>query len=247
MFQMLRDRVAIVTGAARGIGLEITRLLLAHGARVALVDIHSGPLGQTAALLGEAAADFPVDVADAGAVSQLVQDVVDRFGCVEILINNAAINPITPWDEICPEEWERVFAVNVRGPYLLMRAVAPAMQRQGWGRIINIASIAGKQGGPNSGIHYCASKAALMDMTRYLARQVGRDGITVNSVAPGIVDTDMTASWPLVVKAAWNERNPIPRLAQPLDIARAVLFLASDLAEYITGETLDVNGGALMD
>lgn len=244
---MLEGRVAIVTGAAQGIGLEIARLLVTNHARVAFVDIHPDPLWKEAATLGKAAAPFPADVSDAVAVEELVQQVTDRFGRIDILVNNAAINPATQWDQISLPEWDRVFAVNVQGPYLLMRAVVPVMRRGRWGRIINIGSIAGKQGGPSSGMHYCASKAAIMDLSRYLARRVGTDGITVNSVAPGIVDTAMTAGWPVEVKDAWITRNPIPRLAGPLDIARAVLFLASDLAEYITGETLDVNGGALMD
>ncbi len=244
---MLEGRVALVTGAARGIGLEISRLLIANHARVALVDVQSDLLEALAAALGEGAASFSADISDAVAVEELVQQVTDRFGKIDILVNNAAINPITQWDQVDLSEWDRVFAVNVRGPYLLMRAVVPVMRRTRWGRIINIGSIAGKQGGPNSGIHYCASKAAVMDLSRFLARRVGVDGITVNSIAPGVVDTAMTSQWPDEVKEAWTARNPIPRLARPLDIARAVLFLASECAEYVTGETLDVNGGALMD
>jgi 3-oxoacyl-[acyl-carrier protein] reductase len=244
---MLEGRVALVTGAARGIGLEISRLLIANHARVALVDLQSDLLAASAAALGEPAALFSADISDAVAVEELVQQVTDRFGRIDVLVNNAAINPTTQWDQINMSEWDRVFAVNVRGPYLLMRAAVPVMRRSGWGRIINIGSIAGKQGGPNSGIHYCASKAAIMDLSRFLARRVGVDGITVNSIAPGVVGTAMTSEWPVEVKEAWTAMNPIPRLARPLDIARAVLFLASDWAEYITGETLDVNGGALMD
>ena len=244
---MLEGRVAIVTGAARGIGLEIARLLTANHARVALVDVDSPAVWKESAPLGERAVPFCADVSDAAAVDLLVEQIRERFGRIDILVNNAAINPTTPWDQIDLSEWHRVFAVNLQGPYLLMRAVVPIMQRSRWGRIINIGSIAGKQGGPSSGMHYCASKAAIMDLSRYLARKIGKDGITVNSVAPGVVATAMTEGWPAAVKDSWIARNPIPRLAGPLDIARAVLFLASDLAEYITGETLDVNGGALMD
>ncbi len=244
---MLLGRVALVTGAVQGIGLEISRLLIANRARVAMVDLQSDLLGAAAAAIGESAASFPADLADVVAIEDLVRQVADRFGRIDILVNNAAINPTTQWDQINMPEWDHVFAVNVRGPYLLMRAVVPVMRRSRWGRIINIGSIAGKQGGPNSGMHYCASKAAVMDLSRFLARRVGADGITVNSIAPGVVDTAMTSEWPVEVKQAWTAMNPIPRLARPLDIARAVLFLASEWAEYITGETLDVNGGALMD
>ncbi|HQW19939.1 MAG TPA: SDR family NAD(P)-dependent oxidoreductase [Rhodocyclaceae bacterium] len=244
---MLDGRVALVTGAARGIGLEISRLLIANHCRVALVDVESNSLEESALALGKGAVPFVADISDAPAVEELVRQVTDLFGRIDILVNNAAINPTTQWDAIGLSEWDRVFAVNVRGPYLLMRAVVPVMRRSRWGRIISIGSIAGKQGGPNSGMHYCASKAAVMDLSRFLARRVGGDGITVNAIAPGVVDTVMTSGWPVEVKNEWIARNPIPRLAKPLDIAGAVLFLASEWAEYVTGETLDVNGGALMD
>lgn len=247
----LEGRVALVTGAGRGIGRVISLTLASNGVRIAAVDINGDLLRSLKQELqdkGSMALTFVADVSQRPQVEATVKSCIDAMGRLDILVNNAGINFLTPqWQAIPENEWDKVFAVNVKGPYFFISAVSEPMKRQGWGRIINIGSIAGKVGGPTSGVHYCASKAALMCLTKNFARLLAPFGITVNAVAPGLIDTEMTHGWPEESKTRYLEGTPLRRLGRPEDIAGAVLYLASELAAYVTGEVVDVNGGQLMD
>ncbi len=247
----IQDRVAMVTGAGRGIGRAICLALASCGAKIAAVDVDPISLSSIEKELkarGSRGPIFAADISRRLEVETIVDDCVQAMGRLDILVNNAGINFLTPQWEMIPEnEWDQVFAVNVKGPYFCIRAASKPMRHQGWGRIINIGSIAGKVGGPTSGIHYCASKAALMCLTKNFARLLAPFGITVNAVAPGLIDTEMTVGWPEHSKVRYIENTPLGRLGHPDDVAGAVVYLASELASYVTGEILDVNGGNLMD
>jgi 3-oxoacyl-[acyl-carrier protein] reductase len=199
-----------------------------------------------AAIPGQALA-FPMDVTRRAQIDAVVQDVLDRWGTLDILVNNAGIYEVLPVEEITEAQWDRVLAVNLKGAFLCCQAVIPIMKRQGAGRIVNIASSAGKTGGTLAGAHYSVSKAGLICLAKQLARELGPHGITVNAVAPGRIDTPMIQAVPEAENEVFRQRTPLGRLGTAEDVANAVLFLASDEASFITGEILDVNGGLLID
>jgi 3-oxoacyl-[acyl-carrier protein] reductase len=246
----LKDKVAIVTGAGRGIGLGIALAFARAGARVALCDIDSSllddALAEIKAVGGEGLA-FHMDVTRKEQIYDVVQDVLDRWGAIDILVNNAGIYEVLPVEEITEMQWDRLLAVNLKGAFLCCQAVIPHMKRRGSGRIVSIASSAGKTGGTLAGAHYSVSKAGLICLAKQLARELGPHGITVNAVAPGRIDTPMIHSVPEEENEAFRQRTPLGRLGTPEDVANAVLFLASDEASFITGEIVDVNGGLLID
>lgn len=246
----LSGQVAVITGASRGLGRAMAEQFHLAGAAVAL-------LARTAAALDVAAAEiaalrdapdeiaaFAVNVADEAQVNRTVAAILERWGRIDILVNNAGLISAGSYADIDAAEWQRVLAANLTGAYFCARAVAPAMQAQGYGRIINIASISAQTGGVSGGVHYAASKGGLLAMTKTLARDLGPWGITVNSIAPGQIDTRpelLTAE----ARARLVAQIPLGRLGDPKDIANTALFLASPMAAYITGTTLDVNGGLL--
>ncbi|MFB0547003.1 MAG: 3-oxoacyl-ACP reductase family protein [Anaerolineae bacterium] len=197
--------------------------------------------------LGVEALAIQVDVANRHSVQCMVEAAMERFGCVDILVNNAGICPLRSFEEISEEEWDRVLDVNLKGAFLCSQAVIKILRCNGWGRIINIASVAGKMGGVRVGVHYAASKGGMIALTLCLARQYAPYGITVNAIAPATVATGMIKDWPEEAKHKLVASIPLGRLGQPEDVAAAVVFLASDGASFITGEVLDVNGGFLMD
>lgn len=246
----LEDKVAIVTGAGRGIGLGVARAFAREGARVALCDIDaellSGALAEIESVGGEALV-FAMDVTDRMQIHTVVQDVLERWGAIDILVNNAGIYEVLPVEEITEEQWDRLLAVNLKGAFLCCQAVIPAMKSQGRGRIINIASSAGKTGGLLAGAHYSVSKAGLMCLAKQLARELGPHGITVNAVAPGRIDTPMIRIATDEENEAFRLQTPLRRLGTAEDVANAVLFLASEEASFVTGEIMDVNGGLLID
>jgi 3-oxoacyl-[acyl-carrier protein] reductase len=246
----LHDRVALITGAARGIGLGIARVFAREGARLALIDLDAAGVQQAQAQVeaegGEALA-FPLDVTDGAGGRAVIADLLARWGRVDILVNNAGIYEILPFEEIDEARWDRVMAVNLKGAFLCSQAVVAPMKAQGWGRIINVASSAGKTGGTLAGAHYSVSKAGLICLTKQLARELGPHGITVNAVAPGRIDTPMIQAATEAENEEFRRRTPLGRLGTPEDVAAAVLFLASEEASFITGEILDVNGGLLID
>lgn len=245
-----KDRVVLVTGAGRGIG-ETTALLFSERRnRVIVADIAGERAEKVAAearARGAEAIAIPLDVASGRQVKEGVGLILERYGRIDVVVNNAGVNNITPIEEITEAEWDRVFAVNAKGVFLVCQAVMATMKAHRWGRIINIGSSAGKVGGPVSPAHYSASKAAVMCFSRSLARVMAPFGVTVNAIAPGVVDTDMAQLLPAEVRQRALGAIPLGRMGSATDIAHACLYLASEEAAYITGETLNVNGGTVMD
>jgi len=239
-----------VTGAGRGIGLGIALAFARQGAWVALCDIEASllddALTQVESLGGRGLA-CPMDVTQKGQIDAVIRQVVDHWGAVDILVNNAGIYEVLPAEEISEAQWDRVLGVNLKGAFLCCQAVIPWMKAQSSGRIINIASSAGKTGGMLAGAHYSVSKAGLICLAKQLARELGPYGITVNAIAPGRIDTPMIQSVSEAENEAFRQRTPLGRLGTPGDIAAAAVFLASDEASFITGEIMDVNGGLLID
>jgi NAD(P)-dependent dehydrogenase (short-subunit alcohol dehydrogenase family) len=245
----LTGQVALVTGASRGIGWAIAELFAQAGARVALLARAPERLEQAAAALqaqqgASGVLAIPADVAREAQVNAAVQQVIDTWGQLDILVNNAGLIHFGPIDGIAPAEWEQVLAANLTGAYLCSRAAAPAMRRQGRGRIINIASISGQTGGVSGGVDYAASKGGLIAFTKALARDLAPHGVTVNAIAPGQIDADPQLLSP-EARQRVIDMVPLGRLGEPREVAYAALFLASPMATYITGATLDVNGGIL--
>jgi NAD(P)-dependent dehydrogenase (short-subunit alcohol dehydrogenase family) len=245
----LEGKVAIVTGAAQGLGLEIALELARRGAITILTDIQAeklGKAGEALAAIDKRSLSLPLDVSSKEQWVEVAETVVKRFGSIDILVNNAGIFTVKPFEEIPEAEWDRVFAVNVKGVLFGCQAVSPVMRRQKSGRVISLASQAGKTGGLLVGAHYSASKAAVICMTKSFAAALAPDNITVNAVAPGMIKTDFLQGVPGIENLF--SRIPIGKgPGEASDVAKAVAFLASEDARYITGEILDVNGGLLMD
>jgi 3-oxoacyl-[acyl-carrier protein] reductase len=246
----LKDRVGIVTGAARGIGKAIALAFLREGAKVALVDADKKKLevltNEIEKEKGEVIA-IPCDITKSLEVKVMVDQVRNAFGRIDILVNNAGIIRRGTIETVTEEDWDRVIEVNLKGTFNCCKAVAGIMKQQGYGKIINISSIAGKMGDITSAPGYGPSKAGIDALTKTLARQLAQYGINVNAVAPHAIETEMSAQWSDERRKEIVASIPLGRLGKPEDVANAVLFLASDEASFITGEILDVNGGALMD
>ena len=237
-----KDRVAIVTGSAQGIGKAIAEKLAAEGAAVVLADLNEAGAKEVAAHLPKAIA-IRTDVSDEASVKAMVQAAVDAFGKFDILVNNAAIVPFTPWDEIDFREWRRIMAVNLDGTFLTNRHASDEMRKAGYGRIVNICSNVVVAGTPNLA-HYVASKGGVFGFTRALATELGKHGVTVNSVAPGLTETEGTVVSPHAQAFDFVQMlQAIPRRAFAKDIAPAVSFLASEEAGWVTGQMLVVDGG----
>jgi 2-hydroxycyclohexanecarboxyl-CoA dehydrogenase len=252
----LDGRVALVTGAgsARGIGRAVAGTLAAAGARVALADLDGEGARRNAEELGAGAIGLAVDVTDAASVDGAAAAVRGRLGPVDVLVCSAGISRATPIWDIGMEEFDRVMAINVRGTFACLRAALPDMRERGWGRVIMLGSQAGKQGGGVFGAaHYACSKAALRGLCQGAARELGQFGITCNVIAPGMIDTDImvaggaTAEQVGRIAERVTASVPVRRVGRTADIAAAALYLASEEAGYVTGEVLDVNGGAYFD
>ena len=240
-------RVAIVTGAWRGLGRAAAERLHERGASVAVNVRDSARAGELARAIGERALAVPGDVAAAGVPEEIVRRTLERFGRVDIVVNNAAHARSTRFPDLSAEEFRTALEVNLIAPFLLTKAVLPAMKAQGYGRIINISSSGGRQVSTLGGAHYTASKAGLLGLTRAAAKELGKFGITVNAVCPGMIDTELThenASGELLELLAAT--YPVPRLGTSLEVADLICFAASEAAGYITGASFDINGGDLM-
>jgi pyridoxal 4-dehydrogenase len=241
MKMKLEGRVAIVTGAGQGIGRAIAEKLRAEGASVVVADKNSETAAKTAAEIGGTA--HVTDVSDPDQVSALVTAAAGQFGQIDILVNDAAIVPFVPWEELDFAEWRRVMSVNIDGVFLMCKAVYPHMKQAGYGRIVNIASNVVTAGTPNMA-HYVSSKGAVFAFTRSLATEVGAHGITVNAVAPGLTASEGVMASPHAEAFDFVvSLQSIPRRAVPADIAPAVAFLASEEAHWITGQMLTADGG----
>lgn len=244
----LLGRRAAVTGAASGIGRGIAMAFAHEGARVAVLDRDRLAAERVAAEIiaagGEAIA-LACDVADEASVEAAFAELRAAFGAVDILVNNAGVLRDVPFEDMTIEEWDRVLGVNLRGAFLCTRQVVPAMKAQGWGRIINTASQLAHKGAAEL-THYVASKAGLIGFTKALAHELARDGITVNAIAPGIIETPMSANVPPDVKARVAEKLPIGRFGRVEEITGAAVLLASDEGSYFVGTTVNVNGGDVM-
>ena len=245
----LSERVALVTGASRGIGRAIALALAAEGAAVAVNYARSRDAAEAVVAeireRGGRAEAFQADVSDGDAAEALVGAVEERLGPVDILVNNAGITRDGLLVRMSPESWDEVIATNLTAAYRTTRAVLRGMLRRRYGRIINIASVSGLTGNPGQA-NYAAAKAGLIGFTKTLAREVGSRGITVNAVAPGVIETDMTAALGEEWKRRMLDQIALGRFGTADDVAGAVVFLASDAASYITGQTLVVDGGLTM-
>ena len=243
-------KVAIVTGAGQGMGRAVAERLAAGGARLAVNDVNADGAERTASALRENGVEATAvagSVTAASDVTAMVEATLRRYGALHILVNNAGVLRPTKVIDIKEDEWDFVVGVNLKGTYLCSRAVLPAMRESGWGRIVNFSSTAGKNVSTVGGAHYTAAKAGVLGFTRHLAKEEAGNGITVNSVCPGLIDTEMVRTTIDEAKArAYAESFPIQRLGQPSEVAELVAFLASDRAAYITGASLDINGGDLM-
>ena len=240
-------RVAIVTGAARGLGRAVAVRLRERGASVA-VNVRGKERAQrVASEIGEDVLAVEGDIAADGIPDAIVGQTFDRFGRIDILINNAALPLTTRFERISAEEWRRAMEVNLTAPFLLIQAVLPHMKRQRYGRVVNISSTGGRMVSTLGGAHYTSSKTGLLGLTRAAAKELGPYGITVNAVCPGMIDTELTresASGELLERLARD--YPVPRLGTAVEVADLICFAASERAGYITGASLDINGGDLM-
>ena len=240
-------RVALVTGASRGLGRAAARRLHERGAAVAVHVRDAARAQSVAAGLGERAFGVAGDLELEGVPGALVERTLERFGRLDILVNNAALPPTTRFESISADEWRRTFEVNLTAPFLLMRAALPAMKAQGYGRIVNVSSTAGRMVSTLGGAHYTASKTGLLGLTRAAAKELGVHGITVNAVCPGMIDTELTRESASPERLEQLARGfPVPRLGTALEVADLICFAASEAAGYITGAALDINGGDLM-
>ena len=238
-------RIAIVTGAGRGIGAAIAETLAGAGATVMVSDIE-GDLAEAQAARIHGANAIAADVSKPAECDRLAEETERRHGAVHILVNCAAICPRIDIPDMTEPDYDRIMDTNLKSVYFLSRAAGRAMRRAGWGRIVNMTSVGARTGGMHRVTVYAASKAAIISMTKGFARHHAPDGILVNAVAPGAVDTRLIRMLPPEDQQATVDAIPLKRLAAPEEIARAVLFLASDANTYITGATTDVNGGSFM-
>ena len=243
----LTDRTALITGATGGIGGAIARAFHKQGATVAVSGRQTEKLDKLAGELGSRAHVVPCDLADRAAVTGLVDAATAKLGRLDVLVNNAGLTKDNLFMVMKDEQWDEVIAVNLTATFLLMRSAARAMMRAktGYGRIVNIASISGVVGNPGQG-NYAASKAGMIGMSKSLAREVASRGITVNCVAPGFISTAMTDALNEKQVSAIKEAIPAQKFGTPADVAAACVYLASQEAGYMTGQTLHVNGGLAM-
>ncbi len=239
----LSGRHAMVTGAGRGIGLAIAERLLADGASVTLADVDIDQAQREARRLGDHAIALRVDVADPASVTAGVTAALDRFGSLEILVNNAGIHgPSVPTWELATEDWQRVLGIDLSGVFYCCRAVLPHMRQRRYGRIVNVASIAGKEGNPNA-LPYSTAKAGVIGLTKALAKEVAKEGILVNAITPAVIETDILKQVSPEHVQYMVSKIPLGRVGQPPEVAALVAWLCSDECSFSTGAIFDISGG----
>ena len=245
MQKLLENKVAVVTGGGRGIGESISRRLAGEGASIAVCDVmldNAQKVADELAKLGVKARAYAVNVTDGTAVADVCAKIVADFGRVDVLVNNAGITRDNLLLRMSEADWDLVLDVNLKGAFLFTKGLVPAMMKQRGGSIVNIASIVGVMG--NAGqANYSASKAGMIGLTKTVAKEYAKRGVRVNAIAPGFIETAMTAKLTDEQKKMQTDYIGLARLGQPDDVANAVLFLASDLAGYVTGQVLGVDGG----
>ncbi len=242
MAALLDGRGAVVTGGGQGIGLAIARALHAHGARVLLADLDGQRAEAAAAEIGGGALGAGCDVTSEADVEQAVATAVARFGTLDVFVNNAGVTRDASLGKMTVEDFDLVIGVHLRGTWLGVRAAAAVMREAGSGSIINISSMSGKIGNPGQ-TNYSAAKAGIVGLTKAAAKELAHRGVRVNAVQPGLIRTPMTAAMPADAFAATAATIPMRRAGEPEEVAGAVVFLASDLASYVTGTVLEVAGG----
>jgi 3-oxoacyl-[acyl-carrier protein] reductase len=240
---------AVITGAGRGLGKAIAERFFQEGARVALWDIDLESVKQVRDGLdpsGNKAIVARVDITNEEEVSRAVSETLERFGRIDVLVNNAGISRHRPIEEMTVEMFESVMKVNVTGTFICCRAITPVMKKQGGGKIVNMSSLAGRTGRPGVAVNYAAAKVAIIGLTQTLARELGPSRIYVNAIAPGPILTEQTKQYVPEPFTSWNIGRAVPKDGLPEDVADAALFLASHRSDWVTGVTLDVNGGILI-
>ena len=248
---LLEGKVAVISGAAslRGIGLCTARLFAEHGARLAILDLDEGASREAAAILpGKGHIGLPCNVTDKQACEAATRAVLDAFGCIDVVVNNAGISQPIKFLDISAENYDAVMDVSLRGTLYLSQAAIPSMRAQRSGSIICMSSVSAQRGGGIfGGPHYSAAKAGVLGLAKAMAREFGPDNIRVNSITPGLIQTDITAGkLSDEMRVEISKGIPLNRLGDAADVAGACLFLASDLSTYLTGTTIDVNGGMLI-
>jgi NAD(P)-dependent dehydrogenase (short-subunit alcohol dehydrogenase family) len=243
---LLDNRTAIITGAARGIGAATAQRMAEEGARVAIVDIDKDEAEHTARQIGSMARAFQCDVSQPSAIKTLIDDLIASYGRIDILVNNAGICPRVSIDDMTESLFDKLMNINLKSVFFLSRAAGNAMKGNGWGRIVNLSSTGGRVGGIYNATVYGATKAGILAMTKSFARHYAPYHILVNAVAPGAVETRMMTALADETLQGVIDAAPLKRLADPAEIAHTIVFLASEQASWITGATLDVNGGTLM-
>ena len=247
----LKGKTALVTGAGQGIGCEIAKTLARHGAHIILNDIRGDQVTMVSEQIHDQGGKSSVAVYDISLIAdvkRMYRQIIETFGRIDIVINNAGIILTTPLWEVTEEQWDRLMAVNLKGAFLSCQTAANYMREQKQGKIVNISSVAGKKGGGYLGnTVYATSKAGLIAMTKGVARELGPYGVTVNAITPGFIQTEMVKTMPEQLRQIILGGMALKRPGTPQDIANAVLYLVSPLADFITGEIMDVDGGLMMD